>query len=75
MPPRLALGVNSHLPRNGKLAEVRLETGIIGIPGSAFLLSFRRRPIYSGFVYLVSPRGVLGVNVHPRGRFAGARSN
>ena len=53
MPPRLALCVNAHLPRGDKLAELRLETGILGIPGSAFFV------ILSWFrVFSVSALGV-----------------
>ena len=61
--PRLVLSVNVHLPRNvsrnhqgalrnGKMADSRLESGILGIPGLVLFPS-RRSPIYGGFAYLI----------------------
>ena len=71
--PRWALGVNFH-PRGmspgppagargqlriGKIAELRLESGYLGVLGAVFLFSFLRRPVYGGFAYLLAPRLVL----------------
>ena len=52
--------------RNGKLFELRIESGILRVPGSAFCF-LSSPPIYGGFVYLSFPRWALGVNGHARG--------
>ena len=46
------------------MAELRLESGILGICGPVGLLfSLRRHPIYGGFAFLVFPLWVLGDDV------------
>ena len=53
-------------PRSGKMGECRIESGNLWIPGSSFCFP-SSLPIYGGFVFLSSPRWVLGVNGRPRG--------
>ena len=61
-------------PRSGKIAELRVESGILGVRGSAFCF-LPPTPIYGGFVYLEFPRWVLGVDGHPRGTSPGTKRN
>ena len=53
--------------RNGKMAELRLETGNLGNTGLAFCLPIVVARLYGGLVYLAFPRWALVRNVHPRG--------
>ena len=54
--------------RNGKMAELRLESGILGITAASFCFSFFAIPVYGGFVYLARSRWALGANGHPAER-------
>ena len=66
-PPAVSLPGPRGTLRGGKTAELRLESGILGVPGSAYCF-FLRRPIYGGFAYLALSRWVLGANAHPAER-------
>ena len=69
VPPRWLLGVDVHLPlnvsrkppwphgtlRRGKMAEIRLESGIWAIRGPGFLFPIRRHPIYGSLALGVGP--------------------
>ena len=58
-------GVSHGELRGGKVAELRLGTGILGNTGLVFYFPIVVAPIYGGFVYLALPRWVLAGNVYP----------
>ena len=51
-------------PRNGRIAELRLESGIFRISGPPFRFSLCVA-VRGGFVFSASPRWVLGVDGRP----------
>ena len=81
--PRWALGVSGHprgtppeshgTLRNGEMAELRIESVILGIRSSAFC--FSSPPIYGGFVFFAFPRWALGVKGRPCKTSPGAHRN
>ena len=50
---------------NGKMAELRLETGNLGATGAASCFPIVVAPIYGGFFYLAFPRWLFVGNVRP----------
>ena len=60
--------------RNGKITVLRIESGILGVRGSAFSFS-SFVAIYGGFGYLEFPRRSLGVNGHSSGTSPGTARN
>ena len=84
--PRLALGVNVHLPRdlprdtndprgiprNGKMADPPLVSFILGAPCRSFV-SFRRHAIYGVFAYLAPRAWCRALMPTPTGRLPGSR--